>query len=90
MRQREGGMGPRGLSRTMSTRPYSGRLGAITLSSPGEELQLGRVLLPGWDQMVRSRRGLGPAGWAAILRTLPAWGHLHKAYLLPPERPGEF
>lgn len=54
------------------------------------EVTLGRVLLPGWDQMVRSRRGLGPAGWAAILRILPAWGHLHKAYLLPPERPGEF
>lgn len=83
-------MGPGSPSKTESTRPDSGGLGAINLSKPEEEAQLGRVLIPGWDQMVRSWRGLGQAGQAAILRILPAWGHLHKVYLPPPERPRDF
>lgn len=83
-------MGPRGLSKTTSRRPYSGGLGAITLSRPGEDSQLGRVLLPGWDQMVRSRRGLGQAGWPAILRILPAWAICIRPTFSPQRGLGSF
>lgn len=52
-----------------------------------EEAQLGRMLVPGWDQTVRGCRGPGRAGWVAIWRLLPAWGPLPRVNLPPPERP---
>lgn len=58
-----------------------------SLQAGREEAQLGRLLVPGWDQVAMNWRGLGRAGWAAILRVLPAWGRLHEVYLPPPERP---
>lgn len=78
-----------GGSKPVSMRPDGRGLGTTDPPGRREEAQLGRMLVPGWDQMVRGWRGLGQAGWAAIWRILPAWGQLPKVNLPAPERPRE-
>lgn len=46
-----------------------GGLGATNPLTLEEEAQLGRMLVPGWDQTVRSWRGPGRAGWVAIWKS---------------------